>query len=49
VRDQVSHPYKTPGKMILLCMWILIFLDNMRIKYSIIPNMCLFQCICKDL
>jgi len=26
--DQVSHPYKTTGKLILLCILIFIFLDS---------------------
>jgi hypothetical protein len=28
VSDQVSHPYKTTGKIIVLCILIFIFLDN---------------------
>jgi hypothetical protein len=28
VRDQVSHPYKTAAKIILLCILICIFLDR---------------------
>ena len=40
VSDQVSHAYKTPGKIVVLFILNLIFLDNMLILYSIIPNMC---------
>jgi len=28
VRDQVSHPYKATGKIIVLCSLIFIFLDS---------------------
>jgi hypothetical protein len=28
VRDQVSHPYKTTGKIILLYILIFVFLDS---------------------
>jgi hypothetical protein len=28
VRDQVSHPYKTTVKIILLCTLIFVFLDS---------------------
>jgi hypothetical protein len=28
VRDQVSHPYKTTGKIIFLCILIFVFLDS---------------------
>jgi hypothetical protein len=30
VRDQVSHPYKTTGKIIVLCILIFTFLDSRR-------------------
>ena len=40
VRDQVPHAYITQGKMILLYIWILIFLDNMLVLYNMIPNTC---------
>jgi hypothetical protein len=28
VRNQVSHPYKTTGKIIVLCILIFVFLDS---------------------
>jgi hypothetical protein len=28
IRDQVSHPYKTTGKIILLCILIFVFQDS---------------------
>jgi hypothetical protein len=33
VRDQVSHPYKTTGKIIVLYTLIIVFLDsNLEVK-----------------
>jgi hypothetical protein len=28
VRDQISHPYKTTGKIIVMYIWIFVFLDS---------------------
>ena len=34
VSDQVSHPFKTTDKIIILCIWIFIFLDS-TLKYKL--------------
>jgi hypothetical protein len=30
IRDQISHPYRTTGKIILLCILLFMFLDSRR-------------------